>query len=77
MRRIDLANSETDQGILIKRACSDRTAFALLYRILANGDHNRGEVGRGGGRFLCLTTLYSWVKCRVNSQVSRCLPFKE
>lgn len=33
MRRFDLANSETDQDILIKRACSDRTAFALLYRM--------------------------------------------
>ena len=33
MSRIDLANSETDQDILIKRACSDRTAFALLYRM--------------------------------------------
>lgn len=32
IRRVDLANSETDQDILIKRACSDRTAFALLYR---------------------------------------------
>ncbi len=33
MRRFDLANSETDQDILIKRARSDRAAFALLYRI--------------------------------------------
>jgi RNA polymerase sigma-70 factor (ECF subfamily) len=33
MRRVDLANSETDQDILIKRACSDRAAFALLYRM--------------------------------------------
>jgi RNA polymerase sigma factor (sigma-70 family) len=33
MRRIDLVNSETDQDILIKRACSGRTAFALLYRM--------------------------------------------
>jgi len=33
MRRVDLANSETNQDILIKRACSDRAAFALLYRM--------------------------------------------
>ena len=33
MRRVDLANSETDQDILIKRARSDRAAFALLYRM--------------------------------------------
>ena len=33
MRRVDLANSETDQDILIERACSDRTAFAQLYRM--------------------------------------------
>ncbi|MHC4324892.1 MAG: RNA polymerase sigma factor [Planctomycetota bacterium] len=33
MRCVDLANSETDQDILIKRACSDRAAFALLYRL--------------------------------------------
>ena len=33
MRRFDLVNSETDQDILIKRACSDRTAFAQLYRM--------------------------------------------
>jgi RNA polymerase sigma-70 factor (ECF subfamily) len=33
MRRVDLANSETDQDILIERARSDRTAFAQLYRI--------------------------------------------
>ncbi len=33
MRRVDLANSETDQDILIKRACSDRAAFAQLYRM--------------------------------------------
>jgi RNA polymerase sigma-70 factor (ECF subfamily) len=33
MRRVDLVNSETDQDILIKRACSDRAAFALLYRM--------------------------------------------
>jgi len=33
MRRFDLANSETDQDILIERARSDRSAFALLYRM--------------------------------------------
>jgi len=33
MRRVDLANSETDQDILIKDACSDRAAFARLYRM--------------------------------------------
>ena len=33
MRRVDLANSETDQDILIKEACSDREAFARLYRM--------------------------------------------
>jgi len=33
MRRVDLANSETDQDILIKQACSDRAAFARLYRM--------------------------------------------
>jgi RNA polymerase sigma-70 factor (ECF subfamily) len=33
MRRVDLANSETDQDILIKEACSDRAAFARLYRM--------------------------------------------
>ena len=33
MRHVDLANSETNQDILIKRACSDRAAFALLYRM--------------------------------------------
>jgi RNA polymerase sigma-70 factor (ECF subfamily) len=33
MRRVDLVNSETDQDILIKQACSDRAAFARLYRI--------------------------------------------
>ena len=33
MRRVDLTNSETDQDILIERACSDRAAFALLYRM--------------------------------------------
>ena len=33
MKRVDLANSETDQDILIKEACSDRAAFARLYRM--------------------------------------------
>jgi len=33
MRRVDLANSETDQDSLIQQACSDRTAFAMLYRM--------------------------------------------
>ena len=33
MRRVDLANSETDQDMLIERACSDRAAFARLYRM--------------------------------------------
>jgi RNA polymerase sigma-70 factor (ECF subfamily) len=33
MIRVDLANSETDQDILIKQACSDRAAFARLYRM--------------------------------------------
>jgi len=33
MRRVDLAHSEIDQDILIRRACSDRTAFAMLYRM--------------------------------------------
>src|SRR4030042_6132969 len=33
MRRVDLANSETDQDILIEQACSDRAAFARLYRM--------------------------------------------
>jgi len=33
MRRVDLTNSETDQDILIKEACSDRAAFARLYRM--------------------------------------------
>lgn len=33
MRRVDLANSEADQDILIKDACSDRAAFARLYRM--------------------------------------------
>ena len=33
MRRVDLANSETDQDVLIEQACSDREAFARLYRM--------------------------------------------
>ena len=33
MRRVDLANSEVDQDALIKDACSDREAFARLYRM--------------------------------------------
>lgn len=33
MRCVDLANSETDQDILIEQACSDRAAFARLYRM--------------------------------------------
>jgi RNA polymerase sigma-70 factor (ECF subfamily) len=33
MKSFDLANSETDQDILIKEACSDRAAFARLYRM--------------------------------------------
>ena len=33
MRRVELANSETDQDVLIEQACSDRAAFARLYRI--------------------------------------------
>jgi RNA polymerase sigma-70 factor (ECF subfamily) len=33
MRRVDLANSETDQDILIKDACTDRASFARLYRM--------------------------------------------
>jgi RNA polymerase sigma-70 factor (ECF subfamily) len=33
MRRVDLANSETDQEILIEQARGDRAAFARLYRI--------------------------------------------
>ena len=33
MRRVDLANSETDQDMLIRQACSDRAAFASLYRM--------------------------------------------
>lgn len=33
MRRVDLANSETEQDILIKEARSDGAAFAELYRM--------------------------------------------
>jgi len=33
MRRVGLVNSEIDQDILIKEACSDRAAFARLYRM--------------------------------------------
>ena len=33
IRRVDLANSEIDQDILIREACSDRAAFARLYRM--------------------------------------------
>jgi RNA polymerase sigma-70 factor (ECF subfamily) len=33
MRRVDLANSEANQDMLIRQACSDRAAFASLYRI--------------------------------------------
>jgi RNA polymerase sigma factor (sigma-70 family) len=33
MRRVDLANSETGQDILIEQARSDRAAFARLYRM--------------------------------------------
>jgi RNA polymerase sigma-70 factor (ECF subfamily) len=33
MRRVDLANSETDQDTLIEQARSDRAAFARLYRM--------------------------------------------
>ncbi len=33
MRRVDLVDSDTDRDILIKQACSDRAAFAQLYRI--------------------------------------------
>lgn len=33
MRRVDLANSETDQDSLMQQACSDRAAFAMLYRM--------------------------------------------
>ena len=33
MRRVDLANSETDQDTLIKDACIDRASFARLYRM--------------------------------------------
>ena len=33
MRRVDLADHEAQQDILIKEACSDRAAFARLYRM--------------------------------------------
>jgi len=33
LRRVDLADSETDQDILIRQACSNREAFARLYRM--------------------------------------------
>jgi len=33
MRQVDLAGNEAQQDILIKQACSDRTAFARLYRM--------------------------------------------
>jgi RNA polymerase sigma-70 factor (ECF subfamily) len=33
MRRVDLANSETEQDILIREAQSDSAAFARLYRL--------------------------------------------
>ena len=33
MRRVDLANSETDQDVLIEQACGDGEAFARLYRM--------------------------------------------
>ena len=33
MRCVDLADSKTDQDILIRQACSDRAAFAVLYRM--------------------------------------------
>jgi len=33
MRRVELANSETDQDSLIQQACSDPAAFARLYRM--------------------------------------------
>ncbi|MHC4536510.1 MAG: RNA polymerase sigma factor [Planctomycetota bacterium] len=33
MRRVDLVDSETDQDILIRQACSNREAFARLYRM--------------------------------------------
>lgn len=33
MRRVDLADSETEQDILIRQASSDREAFARLYRM--------------------------------------------
>jgi RNA polymerase sigma-70 factor (ECF subfamily) len=33
MRRVDLADDEAQQDILIRQACSDRAAFARLYRM--------------------------------------------
>ena len=33
MRRVDLADSEANQDILIRQACSNREAFARLYRM--------------------------------------------
>ncbi len=33
MRRVDLADNEAEQDILIRQACSDRAAFARLYRM--------------------------------------------
>ena len=33
MRRVDLTNSETDLDKLIRMACSEREAFARLYRM--------------------------------------------
>ena len=33
MRRVDLVDSEADQDMLIRQACSDRAAFASLYRM--------------------------------------------
>lgn len=33
MRRVDLADNEAQQDILIRQACSDRAAFARLYRM--------------------------------------------
>lgn len=33
IRRVDLVDSETDQDILIRQACSNREAFARLYRM--------------------------------------------
>jgi RNA polymerase sigma-70 factor (ECF subfamily) len=37
IRKSGLANSETDQDILIKKACSDPAAFAQLYRMHYDG----------------------------------------